>query len=115
MLSYDKQLKALSQHLRKNMTDSENMLWLKLRRKQLKGHQFYRQKIIGKYIVDFYCPKANLVIELDGGQHYSEAGKSKDRTRDDVLREMGIKVLRFSDRDVFGNIGGVVEGIWSCL
>jgi len=115
MLSYDKELKALSQYLRKNMTDAENMLWLKLRRKQLKGHQFYRQKIIGKYIVDFYCPKANIVIELDRGQHYSEAGKAKDRTRDDVLIEMGIKVLRFSDRDVFENIGGVMEGIWSCL
>jgi very-short-patch-repair endonuclease len=115
MLSYDKQLKVLSQHLRKNMTDAENVLWLKLRGKQLKGHQFYRQKIIGKYIVDFYCPKANLVIEVDGGQHYSETGKVRDRTRDDVLREMGIKVLRFSDRDVFENIGGVVEGIRSCL
>jgi very-short-patch-repair endonuclease len=115
MFSYDKQLKALSQHLRKDMTDAENMLWLKLRRKQLKGHQFYRQKIIGKYIVDFYCPKANLVIELDGGQHYSEAGKTKDRTRDDVLIKMGVKVLRFSDRDVFENIDGVMEEIWSCL
>jgi len=115
MLSYDKQLKALSQHLRKNMTDAENMLRLKLRRKKLKGHQFYRQKIIGKYIVDFYCPKANLVIELGGGQHYSEAGKAKDRARDNVLIEMGIKVLRFCDRDVFENIGGVMEGIWSCL
>ena len=115
MLSYDKQLKALSQHLRKNMTDAEKMLWLKLRRKQLKGHPFYRQKIIGKYIVDFYCPKTNLVIELDGGQHYSETGKAKDRIRDDVLREMRIKVLRFSDRDVFENMGGVMEGIWSCL
>ena len=97
------------------MTDAENMLWLKLRRKQLKGHQFYRQKIIGKHIVDFYCPKANLVIELDGGQHYSETGQAKDRTRDDVLREMEIKVLRFSDRDVFENIGEVMEEIWSCL
>jgi very-short-patch-repair endonuclease len=64
MLPYDKQLKAASQHLRRNMTDVENMLWFRLRRKQLKGLQFYRQKIIGKYIVDFYCPKANLVIEL---------------------------------------------------
>ena len=115
MLSYDKQLRGLSQHLRKNMTDAENMLWSELRRKQLKGHQFYRQKIIGKYIVDFYCPKANLVIELDGGQHYSEPGKAKDRTRDDVLIEMDIKVLRFSDRDVFENIGGVMEGISNCL
>jgi very-short-patch-repair endonuclease len=55
------------------------------------------------------------VIELDGGQHYCEAGKAKDRTRDEVLIEMGIKVLRFSDRDVFENIGGVMEVIWSCL
>jgi very-short-patch-repair endonuclease len=115
MLSYDKRLKALSQHLRKKMADAENMLWLKLRRKQLKGHQFYRQKIIGKYIVDFYCPKANLVIELDGGQHYSEDSQAKDRTRDDILGKMGIKVLRFSDKDVFENMGGVMEGIWSCL
>jgi len=67
------------------MTDAENILWSKLRRKQLKGYQFYRQKIIGKYIVDFDCPKANIVIELDGGQHYSEAGKAKDGARDDLL------------------------------
>ena len=115
MLPYDKQLKALSQHLRKNTTDAEKMLWLRLKRKQLKGHPFYRQKIIGKYIVVFYCPKAKLVIELDGGQHYSKTGKAKDRTRDDALREMGIKVLRFSDRDVFENMGGVMKEIWSCL
>ena len=115
MLSYDKQLKALSQYLIKNMTDAENRVLLKLRGKQWKGRPFYRQKIIGKYIVDFYYSKANLVIELDGGQHYSEIGKAKDRTRDDVLTKMGIKVLRFSDRDVFENIGGVMEEIWSCL
>jgi len=81
----------------------------------LKGHPFYRQKIIGKYIVDFYSPKANLVIELDGERHYSEIGRAKDRTRDNVLRKMGVKVLRFSDRDVFENIDGVMEGIWGCL
>ena len=55
------------------------------------------------------------MIELDGGQHYSETGKTKDMTRDSVLAEMGIKVLRISDKDVFENIGGVMEGIWSCL
>ena len=85
MLSYDKQLKTLSQHLRKNMTDAGNMLWSKLRRKQMEGYQFYRQKIIGKYIVDFYCSNANLGIELDGGQHYSETGKAKDSTREMLL------------------------------
>ena len=81
----------------------------------MKGHPFYRQKIIVKYIVDFYCPKANLVIELDGGQHYSEHGKIKDETRDDVLKKMGIRVLRFSDREVFENMDGVMERVWSCL
>jgi len=74
------------------------MLWLKLRRKQLKEYPFYRQKMIGKFIVDSYCPKANLVIELDGGQHYSVMGQTKDKVRDDALKEMGIRALRFSDR-----------------
>ena len=97
------------------MTVSENMLWLKLRRKQLKGNPFYRQKIIGNYIVDVYCPKANLVIELDGGQHYSEMGQAKDRARDDFLKDLGIKVLRFSDREIFENMDGVMQEIWSCL
>lgn len=61
------------------MTDSEKALCQKLRNKQIKGYQFYRQKPLGVYIVDFYCPKGNLVIELDGGQHYSDEGKSADR------------------------------------
>ncbi|MEW6377857.1 MAG: endonuclease domain-containing protein [Thermodesulfobacteriota bacterium] len=115
MLHYDKQLKPLSQRLRKHMTDAESLLWSKLRRKQLKDYQFYRQKTIGEYIVDFYCPKANLVIELDGSQHYSEDGKRKDQLRDDVLAKMGLNILRFSDRDVFENISGVMERIWSHL
>jgi very-short-patch-repair endonuclease len=55
------------------------------------------------------------VIELDGGQHYSETGQAKDRIREGVLEEMGLKVLRFSDKDVFENVGGVMEVIWSCL
>jgi len=90
------------------MTDAEKHLWLRLRGKQLKGYQFYRQKVIGQFIVDFYCPKAGLVIELDGGQHYEEAGRSKDRQRDEALTQMGLRVLRFSDREVFENIGAVM-------
>lgn len=97
------------------MTDAENLLWAKLRRKQLKGYQFYRQKIIERFIVDFYCPKAKLVIELDGGQHYSEDGKMKDSIRDDSLAKKGITVLRFSDKEIFENIGGVLERIWGNL
>ncbi len=115
MLHYNKGLKSFSQQLRKNMTDAERRLWTRIRGKQLKGYQFYRQKIIGEYIVDFYCPKTKLIIELDGGQHYSEEGREKDRARDRFLEDTGLRVLRFSDRDVFENLQGVLEKIWSCL
>jgi very-short-patch-repair endonuclease len=64
------------------MTEAEKRLRSKARRKQLKGHQFYRQRIIGEYIVDFYCPKASLIIKLDGGQHYTEKARKKDNDRD---------------------------------
>ena len=76
MLNYNKNLKQVSQKLRGSMTDAELLLWSKLKGKQVKGLQFYRQKIIGNYIVDFYCAKAGLVIEVDGGQHYTVAGRS---------------------------------------
>lgn len=115
MLPCHKELKPVSQQLRKHMTDAENLLWSELRRKQLKGLQFYRQKTIGRYIVDFYCPKAGIVIELDGGQHYTESGQERDQLRDEVLSSMGVKVLRFSDREVFENLNGDMESIWSYL
>ena len=97
------------------MTEAEKLLWSKIRGKQLKGYQFYRQKIIGNYIADFYCPKTKLVIEVDGGQHYSVEGKEKDRVRDDYMAEAGITILRFSDREVFEEIKAVLEKIWSVL
>lgn len=115
MLDYNKSLKQYSRTLRKNITDAEHLLWTKVRGRQLKGYQFYRQKIIGNYIVDFYCPKANLIIELDGGQHYDDEGKEKDRIRDDYMTIMRLKVLRFSDREVFKNLKDVIEKIWSYL
>ncbi len=84
------------------MTDAERLLWSKIRGKQLKGFQFYRQKIIGNYIADFFCPKSKLVIEVDGGQHYSAEGKEKDRMRNDYMKRTGITVLRFSDLPAVG-------------
>jgi very-short-patch-repair endonuclease len=93
------------------MTEAEKELWSRIRGKHLKGYQFYRQKPIGTFIVDFYCPKGNLVVELDGGQHYSEEGKRKDNLRDSCLEDMGLRVLRFSDREVFENMRGVLETI----
>jgi very-short-patch-repair endonuclease len=71
MLRYNKSLREYSRALRENMTEAERLLWKKIRGKQLNGYQFYRQKTIGNYIVDFYCPRAKLIIELDGGQYYS--------------------------------------------
>jgi very-short-patch-repair endonuclease len=115
MLPYNKELRRYSRKLRKNMTEAEKLLWSRLRRKQIKDYQFYRQKIIGDYIVDFYCPKGNLVIELDGGQHYHNKGKAKDKRRDDFMKELGLKVLRFSDKDVFIRQEGILKAIWMNL
>jgi very-short-patch-repair endonuclease len=115
MLFYNKKLKNYSRQLRKDMTDAEWLLWSKVRRKQLKGYQFYRQRIIGNYIVDFYCPKASLIIELDGGQHYEEEGIIKDKIRDDYMKRQGLKVIRFSDTDVFEDIDGLIEKIYGSL
>jgi len=97
------------------MTEAESLLWSKLRRKQLKDYHFYRQRIIGNYIVDFYCPQAKVVIELDGGQHYSDDGIKRDKIRDKYLAELGLKVLRFSDREVLQNLEAVLRHIWNNL
>ena len=93
------------------MTDAEIALWSKLRKKQLFDLQFYRQKPLGQFIVDFYCPSARLVIELDGGQHYTDEGSSHAADRDGALSEMGLRVLRFSNFDVLTNLEGVIAEI----
>lgn len=111
MLPYNRKLKIHSRELRSTMTDAEISLWSKLRRKQLDGLQFYRQKPLGNYIVDFYCPAAQLVVEIDGGQHYTEQGRAQDSRRDAFLNDIGLRVLRFSNTDVLGNIDGVIAEI----
>lgn len=109
MLPYNNKLKQYSRELRKNMTDAEKFLWSKVRMKQLNGYQFYRQRIIGDYRVDFFCPRARLVIEVDGGQHYYGEAVVADRIRDNYMRNFGLKVLRFTDTNVLKNVDGVVE------
>ncbi|MFN4110431.1 MAG: endonuclease domain-containing protein, partial [Acinetobacter johnsonii] len=98
--------------LRNSMTDAEQLLWQRLRRKQILGLQFYRQKPILNFIVDFYCPAANLIIECDGGQHYTEDGRSADQIRDQALSELGLVVVRYSNRQILTEIDGVVEQIY---
>jgi very-short-patch-repair endonuclease len=115
MLYYSRDLKSKARALRKNMTETEKLLWSRIRRKQLKSCQFYRQRIIGNHIVGFYCPRAKLIIELDGSQHYEEGGLKKDKRRDAHLKNIGLKVLRFSDKEVFGNLAGVLEKIYGDL
>ena len=98
MLEYDKKLTPNAQKLRKEMTAEERQLWyLFLRRVPLTVN---RQKTIGRYIVDFYCHQAGLVIELDGSQHYEAEGIASDQVRDAYLRSCGLIVLRYSNRDI---------------
>ena len=100
MEPYRATLQAPARLLRRNMTDAEQVLWQKVRRKQIGGVQFYRQKPLLSYVVDFYCPAAKLVVELDGCQHYEPEHQLKDRLRDEALAQLGLRVLRFDDRQV---------------
>lgn len=111
MKPYNKNLKLPSRDLRSNLTDAKHWLRQRLRRKQILGLQFYRQKHLLNYIVDFYCPAVNLVIECDGGQHYTDEGLEADQLRDGILAEFGIIVLRFDNLQVLNEIDRVIEQI----
>ena len=88
-------LKERRRELRKNMTDAERLLWERVRNNQIEGERFFRQYSVGPYIIDFYCPKLRLVIELDGGQHSEEDSKEYDEGRTRYLNGQGMEVLRF--------------------
>ena len=115
MLLYDCHLKPLSRRLHRGMTDAEQRLWDRLRRRQLGDVQFYRQKPLGRYIVDFYAPAAGLVVELDGSQHFSAQGRVADEVRDAVLQQMGLRVMRFDDRQALLETDAVVLMIWQVV
>jgi len=112
MKSNKQKLLKYSRELRSNMTDSEIILWKYLRRKQLLDIKFTRQKPLGNYIADFYAAKVDLVIEIDGAQHFSGDGISYDRKRDEVLENLNIKVLRFTNMDIFKDLSAVLEEIY---
>ena len=112
MLPYSRNLKEPSRSLRKEMTDAEQALWSRLRRKQVLGIQFYRQKPIGPYILDFYAPAAKLVIEVDGGQHSETMHAKRDAARDSILAGEGLKVLRVDNRQALLETDTVVEEIF---
>ena len=102
-----------ARELRKNQTDAESMLWQLLRNRQLNGLKFRRQHPIDRYIADFYCHELKLVIELDGSQHFTDEGKQNDSQRTANLEQLGIKVLRFDNRQVLAETEGVLESIFT--
>ena len=108
MLRYRSNLKPISRQLRSKMTECERLLWSRLRRKQLSGVQFYRQKPIGSYIVDFYAPAARLAVEVDGSQHQDYIHAQNDAHRDESLKSQGLRVLRFTNLQVLRDIDAVV-------
>ena len=99
-LPYNKGLKEFSRDLRSHSTLSEILLWQKLRASQFRGYAFNRQKPLGNYIVDFYCLKLDLVIEVDGNSHFFEESVMEDQERQKVIERMGLNFLRFSDLEV---------------
>ncbi|WP_036978037.1 endonuclease domain-containing protein [Pseudobutyrivibrio sp. MD2005] len=109
MPKIDPKLKQYSRSLRKDMTKEERHLWYDF----LKSYPvtIKRQKVFDKYIVDFYCPSAKIVIELDGNQHYEAEGHSADLVRDKYLSDLGIKILRYSNYDINNNFIVVCEDI----
>mgnify|MGYP001346069561 CR=1 FL=1 len=115
MLRYNPRLKDRARSLRANLTDAEQRLWARLRRKQILGIQFYRQKPIGNYIADFYAPAARLVIEVDGSQHFEVPQSKHDQRRTAYLKQLGLRVLRYTDRQVLLELDSVAEGIFRAL
>lgn len=112
MEDYSKYLKENSQKLRQYSTDAEQKLWQHLRQRKIFNVQFNRQKPVQNFIVDFYCAKAKLVIEIDGAQHFDSTHLLQDKIRDEKLQRLGLKVLRFDNRQVLLEIEAVVEVIY---
>ena len=106
---HNSKIVPFAKELRKNMTKEERHLWYDFLREY--PEKFTRQKVLGKYIVDFYCAKANIVIELDGSQHYEDKGLINDEKRTEYLEQYGIKVNRISKLDVLKNFEGVCQYI----
>src|SRR5262249_55736442 len=102
-----------ARRLRRNQTDAERVLWFQLRDRRLGGWKFRRQAPIDRYIVDFICPDARLIIELDGGQHSERAEPDLKPTR--VLESLGYGVLRFWNNDVLSNTEGVLDTVLATL
>jgi very-short-patch-repair endonuclease len=116
-IPYNRSLKDFSRELRNHSTLSEVLLWQKLRASQFRGYAFNRQKPLNQYIVDFYCKKLNLVIEIDGDSHDNEIAVMNDQERQSILESLGLSFIRFSDlelkksmQSVMGELNSFIDG-----
>jgi len=113
-IPYKRKLTELARQNRNNPTPAEKKIWYEvLSRKQFKGYKFTRQKPIADFIVDFYCSKLRLVIEIDGDSHAES--KEYDEVRTNILNQYGLKVLRYTNRDVMNNIDGVYQDLFQFI
>lgn len=108
-------VKDISKTLRKNQTEVEKLLWKELRNSNLKGYKFRRQYPIGRYIADFYCSSARLVIESDGKIHDGFEQKEYDLIREREIKSRQINIIRFSNEDVYNDINNVISKIQRAL
>jgi very-short-patch-repair endonuclease len=110
-IPYDKNLVSRARELRKKTTETEKIFWNKiLKNKKLKDFKFTRQKPIGHFIVDFYCAKFKLAIEIDGEIHNFQ--KTRDKERDNFLKQkFGLKILRYTDKEILNNAEKILENL----
>jgi len=115
IIPYNPKLVLLAKKLRKNMTLSEVLLWQELKGKQMLGYDFDRQKPIDNYIVDFYCKKLKLAIEIDGQSHEHEETAINDKKRQKRLEDLGVRFLRFDDLDLKKEMKYVLNRIYDWI
>ncbi len=93
------------------MTKAEVLLWIRLKNRRLLGHRFLRQYSVDRYVLDFYCPKLKLAIEVDGETHFVEGAEEHDRERQQYIEALGIKFLRFLNTEIYHDLDGVLQAI----
>ena len=109
------ELKAKRRALRNHMTEHEIILWSRIQNRQLGGFKFRRQYSVGPYVLDFYCARRKLAIEIDGGGHFEEEQIVYDKKRQAFIEQFGIRFLRFTNLDIRNNLSGVLEAIEEAL
>ncbi|MDP5339614.1 MAG: endonuclease domain-containing protein [Nodularia sp. (in: cyanobacteria)] len=97
--------------LRQNITKAEKLIWNKIRDRQLENCKFRRQYSVDRFVIDFYSPELKLAIEIDGDSHFQDGAAEYDQVRQEFMESVGIKFIRFTNNDVYGNLSGVLENI----